>query len=64
MNAIEDLEIEQSGEQTVEKAAEIKPEHFNQAIQMLENPPDGSFTHGLQIFVAWVKNLLALDNDK
>ncbi len=30
-----------------------------QGAEMLENPPDGSFLHGLQAFVAWVTNLLA-----
>ena len=29
--------------------------------EMLETPPDGSFVHGLQVFVAWVKALVASD---
>ncbi len=29
--------------------------------EMLENPPDGSFVQGLQLFIAWVKSLVADD---
>ncbi|OGE83263.1 MAG: hypothetical protein A3B10_01260 [Candidatus Doudnabacteria bacterium RIFCSPLOWO2_01_FULL_44_21] len=27
--------------------------------QMLETPTDGSFIHGLSVFIAWVKSILA-----
>lgn len=38
---------------------ELKEQDVIQATEFLEDPPDGSFIHGLQLFVAWVKNLVA-----
>ncbi len=54
----------QSSPETETEAAESKPEqetNILQGAEMLENPPDGSFVHGLQLFVAWVQSLVAPD---
>lgn len=44
----------------VETGAETEANAITGA-EMLETPSDGSFVHGLQVFVAWVKHLLAGD---
>lgn len=34
-------------------------ENATRGAEILESPPDGSFIHGLQLFIAWVKKLVA-----
>ena len=55
-------------EPVVEKESDLKSENRDleptepqiaQGAEMLENPPEGNFTHGLAAFVAWVKTLFA-----
>lgn len=55
---------EQRESQTPESRAEVKEERQIQGAELLENPPDGSFMHGLQAFIAWVKSLTGLADDK
>lgn len=65
MNPAESLELEK-GEQQAGTALESKPEAKDQAAigaEMLEEPADGSFQHGLQLFIAWVNSLLANDDN-
>ncbi|MBI4049459.1 MAG: hypothetical protein HY395_01420 [Candidatus Doudnabacteria bacterium] len=41
---------------------EAKDENFEQAVrgaEILENPQDGSFLRGLQVFIAWVNSLVS-----
>ncbi len=45
-----------------EATVERQEAEILQGAQILESPPDGSFVHGLQTFVAWVQSLLAKDN--
>jgi hypothetical protein len=45
-------------EKSQETSAETKEENVIKAAELLEDPSDGSFMHGLQVFVAWVNNLL------
>ena len=72
MNFDETPEAEQNLTAAVEHSAETAPEHHAEAgretetnairgAEMLETPPDGSFLHGLQLFIAWVKTLVADD---
>ncbi|MEJ0021187.1 MAG: hypothetical protein WDN47_01255 [Candidatus Doudnabacteria bacterium] len=64
MNTPEKLETELEREQPVEKkleVPEVKDEHYDQGIEMLENPHDNNFQQALQVFIAWVKTLLADD---
>ncbi|HTL39699.1 MAG TPA: hypothetical protein VL306_02715 [Methylomirabilota bacterium] len=52
------LEKNQEFEPTsVESSPETESDLVTGA-EMLETPPDGSFVHGLQIFIAWVKNMV------
>jgi hypothetical protein len=56
--------IEHGAETAPERQAETGAESEANAIrgaEMLETPPDGSFLHGLQLFIAWVKTLVADD---
>jgi len=43
------------------KETSLENERLIEGAQMLENPPDGSFVHGLQLFIDWVQSLLAED---
>jgi len=45
-----------------EASLELKEQDVIKASEILEAPPDGSFIHGLQLFVAWVKSLVAKDD--
>ncbi len=45
-----------------EAAVEHQEAGALEGAQMLEVPSDGSFIHGLQVFVAWAKSLLANDS--
>lgn len=45
-----------------EATAERQEAEALQGAQILESPPDGSFVHGLQTFIAWVQSLLAKDH--
>lgn len=56
-------EAEGHPESQVEKQTEQEANLIKGA-EMLEEPPNGSFTQGLQVFVAWVKSLVASDDDK
>ncbi|MEO8065261.1 MAG: hypothetical protein ABI643_00205 [Candidatus Doudnabacteria bacterium] len=58
MNSPEKLETEKNREAPAENAVELKDEEFYKGAEILENPPDDSFTLGLQTFVAWVKSLI------
>ena len=61
MNSIESPEQQERPESgQVESQAEKKDLLISGA-EMLEEPPDGSFLHGLQLFIAWVKNLVSDD---
>ncbi|OGE87677.1 MAG: hypothetical protein A3J07_03105 [Candidatus Doudnabacteria bacterium RIFCSPLOWO2_02_FULL_49_13] len=55
-----------SNRETVERQPEVKVEavdqNYLQGAEILEEPQSGSFISTLQVFAAWVKNLLA--NDK
>ncbi|MBI3952502.1 MAG: hypothetical protein HY336_00935 [Candidatus Doudnabacteria bacterium] len=65
MNPNESLELEK-GEAQAGRSLESKSEVEDDLIrgaELLEEPSDGSFLHGLQVFVAWVKNLIS-DDDK
>ena len=53
-------EVEKNRETSVEKHED---ENIIHGAEMLEEPQDGSFTSGLQMFIAWVKSLVA-PNDK
>jgi len=63
MNNPEINEHEQIPSQQKESKVE-KKENEELGAEILENPPDGSFLHGLKVFVAWVNNLLAKNDDK
>ena len=49
---------EQRGERINEQKESGKELNINEALDLLEAPPDGSFLQGLQTFVAWVKSLV------
>ena len=49
----------ETGPATIEHKAENKEVHLEKGVEILENPPDGSFIMGLQTFVAWVTDLFA-----
>lgn len=51
----------ESAEVRPEASAERKEVEALHGAEILENPPDGSFIHGLQTFVVWVQSLLAND---
>ena len=57
-----DASVEQREGQAVENGRETETNAIAGA-ELLEAPADGSFVHGLQVFVAWVAQLLA-DKDK
>jgi len=57
-----DLSQRMDSEPQIEQKNELKEAQIDQGAQMLENPPDGSFLHGLQAFVAWVKGLVGKDD--
>jgi hypothetical protein len=61
MNDIESPEKIESAGPAEGKSFEAAPEHFDHAADILENPPEGSFQHGLQAFIAWAKTLFAQD---
>lgn len=50
--------IHESRESVESKENEMNEEQIGKGAELLENPPDGSFVHGLQLFMAWVNNLL------
>ncbi|OGE79757.1 MAG: hypothetical protein A2660_02075 [Candidatus Doudnabacteria bacterium RIFCSPHIGHO2_01_FULL_45_18] len=56
------IETEKNGANRVE-SAELTPEFLEKDLmrgaEMLESPQDGNFVMGLQVFVAWVKDLFA-----
>lgn len=56
-------EAEARPETHVEKQTE-QESNLIKGAEMLEEPPNGSFTQGLQVFVAWVKSLVASNKDK
>jgi len=49
----------EAGKSVESKEPEINEEHIAKGAELLETPQDGSFMHGLQVFVTWVNNLLA-----
>jgi hypothetical protein len=52
---------EESAIERRESVGELKEERYEDKIagaEILEDPKDGSFLHGLQAFVAWVNALL------
>lgn len=61
--SFEGAQRHESREAAREEALE-KEQNLIQGAELLENPPDGSFMKGLQVFVAWVANLLASSNNK
>ena len=53
---------EKGAELRREQSAEQGPDSESNLIagaQMLEAPADGNFVHGLQVFIAWVKSIVA-----
>lgn len=61
-------QLAQNPESRVESREVVNPEagietekNAMSGAEILENPPDDSFIHGLQLFIAWVKNLVADD---
>jgi hypothetical protein len=68
MNDESNLETEKRPEQRESQAVESRPELTEagqiQGAEMLETPADGSFLHGLQTFIAWVKSITGLADDK
>ena len=54
------IEPEVNRATSVENYAEPEPieSDLDTGLQMLENPPNGSFVTGLQAFVAWAKSLM------
>ena len=40
------------------ESKEAKEENLIQGAEMLENPPEGNFIKGLQVFIAWAKSLI------
>lgn len=67
MNSNENLENSRAAEQPEQKSPEREEsrdlreseELIIQGAELLEEPKDGSFLHGLQVFVAWVQRLFA-----
>lgn len=59
---IESAGSRESHESGREASLEKKEQDVIKASEILEAPPDGSFIHGLSLFVAWVKSLVAKDD--
>ena len=56
------VELESARVELPEQKEFAPDKDFEQAVkgaEILENPPDGSFFHGLQLFLAWVQNLVS-----
>ena len=62
-NVLEQESIRTETKEVREQTEGAKDESFEQVAkgaEILENPPpDGSFVHGLQLFVAWVNSLVS-----
>ena len=48
-------------EQRIEVKPEANEQIYTQGAEMLEEPKSGSFVSALQVFVAWVKTIVAGD---
>lgn len=49
---------ERRANRATESGPEDTEENLIHGAEMLETPSDGSFLHGLQLFVAWVQSLI------
>jgi hypothetical protein len=55
-------ETPESHRETPVESVENKEATLMRGAEILENPPDGSFLQGLQTFIAWVKSIVASDD--
>ncbi|MBI2355657.1 MAG: hypothetical protein HYV13_00435 [Candidatus Doudnabacteria bacterium] len=66
-NDLEQEPVSPEIRESAELKESAKDEVYEQAVkgaEILENPPpNGSFFYGLQVFVAWVKNLVSGKQD-